>query len=125
MIVFTLVACQEEKETYKIGVSQCSDDLWRETMNKELMFAASLHSNIAIKIRNVSDDTEAQIEDIKYFINNKVDLLVVSPNEAKGLSQITQTAYQMGIHVILVDRKIETEDYTTYIGADNYLIGKK
>lgn len=125
MIVFTLVACQEEKETYKIGVSQCSDDLWRETMNKELMFAASLHSNIAIEIRNVSDDTEAQIEDIKYFINNKVDLLVVSPNEAKGLSQIIQTAYQMGIHVILVDRKIETEDYTTYIGADNYLIGKK
>ena len=119
-------SCQKSKKTkFVIGVSQCSDDLWRTTMNQELIRETSFHPDIDIEIKTVKDDTELQIKDIEYFINKKVDLLVVSPNEAKAITPIIRKAYLSDIPVILVDRKIETNDYTAYVGADNFQIGKE
>ena len=40
------------------------------------------------------------------------------------MTPIVEEAYQKGIPVILVDRKILSDKYTAYIGADNYEIGR-
>ncbi|MDL2214920.1 substrate-binding domain-containing protein [Dysgonomonas sp. OttesenSCG-928-M03] len=126
LILSLLCSCnREEKSKYIIGVSQCSDDLWRRTMNNEILLEASINQNIEVDIKTVKDDTQQQIRDIEELIKNGVDLLVVSPNESTAITSVVQKAYNMGIPVILVDRKIDTEDYTAYIGADNYQIGKE
>lgn len=125
MPVFLLSCKTEDKNTYVIGVSQCSDDLWRQTMNKEMIQEASFYPNMEIKIKTVKDDTRQQILDIESLIEEKVDLLVISPNESKAVTPIVQKAYKAGIPVILVDRKIDTDDYTAFVGADNYQIGKE
>ncbi|MFV0539420.1 MAG: substrate-binding domain-containing protein, partial [Dysgonomonas sp.] len=83
------------------------------------------HKDANIIIRSVRDDTQKQIEDIEWLIGQSVDLLIISPNESKALTPVIQRAYKNGIPVILVDRKIDTEDYTAYVGADNYQIGKE
>ncbi|MDP4272510.1 MAG: substrate-binding domain-containing protein, partial [Bacteroidota bacterium] len=54
----------------------------------------------------------------------KVDLLIISPNESKPITSIAQKAFKQGIPTILIDRKIDSDDYTTFIGSDNYAIGK-
>jgi signal transduction histidine kinase/DNA-binding response OmpR family regulator len=113
------------KSGYVIGVSQCSDDLWRQTMNNEMLREASFNKDISLKIKTVKDDTKQQIKDIESLIDAKVDLLIISPNESTAMTPIVQKAYKAGIPVILVDRKIDTDDYTAYIGADNYQIGKE
>lgn len=115
----------EDKNKPVIGVSQCSDDLWRQTMNKEMQQEASFYQNMEVKIKTVKDDTEQQIRDIESLIEDKVDLLVISPNESKAVTPVVQKAYRAGIPVILVDRKIDTDDYTAFVGADNYQIGKE
>lgn len=121
-----LNSCQQRKKAkFIIGVSQCSDDLWRTTMNQELVRETSFHPYIDIEIKTVKDNTELQIKDIEEFINRGVDLLVISPNEAKAITPIIRKAYLSGIPIILVDRKIETGDYTAYVGADNFQIGKE
>ncbi|NDV78035.1 substrate-binding domain-containing protein [Dysgonomonas sp. 511] len=120
------LSCKQDKNIrYTIGVSQCSDDLWRETMNNEMQREIGFHKDANIIIRSVKDDTQKQIEDIEWLIGQNVDLLVISPNESKALTPVIQRAYKSGIPVILVDRKIDTEDYTAYVGADNYQIGKE
>ncbi len=126
LIVSLLCSCnKEEKGKYTVGVSQCSDDLWRETMNNEILLEASINQNIEVDIRTVKDDTRQQIKDIEELIEKGIDLLVVSPNESTAITPVVQKAYNKGIPVILVDRKIDTEDYSAYIGADNYQIGKE
>ncbi|HML66013.1 MAG TPA: substrate-binding domain-containing protein [Dysgonomonas sp.] len=121
-----LFSCQKSKKAkFVIGVSQCSDDLWRTRMNQELIRETSFHPHIEIEIKTVKDNTEEQIKDIESFINQGVDLLVISPNEAKAITPIIKKAYLSGIPIILVDRKIETNDYTAYVGADNFQIGKE
>ncbi|WP_255491508.1 substrate-binding domain-containing protein, partial [Dysgonomonas sp. ZJ279] len=122
----TMFSCNtNEKARYIIGVSQCSDDLWRQTMNNEMLLEASIYQNIDVEIKTVKDDTQQQIKDIESLIDNEVDLLIISPNESTAITPVIQKAFKAGIPVILVDRKIETEDYTAYMGADNYQIGKE
>lgn len=126
ILLFIFLSCKQNKDArYTIGVSQCSDDLWRETMNNEMQREIGFYKDANIIIRSVKDDTKKQKEDIEWLIEQNVDLLVISPNESKALTPVIQQAYRSGIPVILVDRKIETEDYTAYVGADNYQIGKE
>ena len=125
--LFACLSCQRERNPrYVIGVSQCSEDLWRQTMNGELKREVALYqANTELLIRSVKDDTPKQIADIEWFIEQKVDVLVVSPNESEACTPVIEKAYQQGIPVILVDRKIATESYTAYVGANNYQIGKE
>lgn len=126
-LLYSCFSCKgrDGKEKVVIGVSQCSDDLWRQRMNTEMLLEASSYENMELVIKTVKDDTRKQIKDIEELINQKVDLLVISPNESTAITPIIQKAYQSGIPVILVDRRIDTEDYTAYVGADNYLIGQE
>ena len=121
--LFASISCTVKSEPYIIGVSQCSEDLWRETVNNEMLREASLYEDVAIEIRSVRDDSQKQIEDIEYFIRKKVDVLVVSPNESSELTEVITKAYQAGIPVILLDRKIDNDQYTAYVGGDNRQIG--
>ena len=124
VILFSVAACRLDKE-YVIGVSQCSEDLWRDEINKELRMEAMLRQDITLIIKSVKDDSGQQIEDIKELVAEGVDLLVVSPNESSALTPVISEVYKSGIPVILFDRKIQTDDYTAFIGANNYRLARR
>lgn len=119
----SLLSCGDERPRYVIGVSQCSDDEWRHQQNTEIMREAGFYKDLAVVIRTAKDDSRQQIDDIRRFIHDGVNLLVVSPNEAEPITPVVEEAYDKGIPVIVVDRKILSDKYTAYIGADNYGIG--
>jgi ABC-type sugar transport system substrate-binding protein len=108
---------------YNIGVSQCSSDDWRNKMNKEMHREAMLSHEVAIEIRSAGDNNQIQCDDIRYFIDKGVDLLVVSPNEADAVTPAVEEAFDAGIPVIVVDRNVNGEKYTAFIGADNEQVG--
>ena len=123
--LFGLAAsCTRHEPRFRIGVSQCSDDEWRHQMNNEMLREALFYDEVEIDIRTVKDDNTRQIEDIRNFIEEGVDLLVIAPNEAAPITPVVEEAYDRGIPVIVFDRKILSDKYTAYIGADNYEIGK-
>lgn len=125
--VTLVISCQQEKAKHEfiIGVSQCSDDAWRRTMNNDMLREASFYSNVHLTIKTAYDNNEKQIQDIQSFIDKKVDALIVAPNEAQPITPVVEKAYKAGIPVILVDRKIVSNNYTAFVGADNFLIGKE
>lgn len=123
LVLPLLAACAKEADRYVIGVSQCSVDAWREVANNEILQEASFYNNITVNIRSVHDDSEQQIKDIEEFIDEKVDLLVISPNESTTLTPVVEKAFRSGIPVILYDRKIDSDQYTAFIGGDNRQIG--
>ena len=85
---------------------------------------ALFYDGVEVDIRTVKDDNAQQIEDIRNFIQEGVDLLVVAPNEAAPITPVVEEAFDRGIPVIVFDRKILSDKYTAYIGADNYELGK-
>lgn len=119
------IACNRKKPEYIIGVSQCSNDEWRVQMNKEILREALFYPEVKVDIRQAQDDNQRQINDIKEFIHQKVSLIIVAPNEAGAIAPVLEEAYEAGIPVVLVDRKIHSDKYTAYVGADNYEVGKR
>lgn len=113
-----------EQERFLIGISQCSDDNWRRKMNEELQREAAINHCVELEIRSANDNDQTQIDDIDYFIRQKVDLIIVAPNTTKAISPAIKRALDSHIPIILVDRSIDSEDPTAYIGANNFEIGE-
>lgn len=116
-------SCASEQTKYHIGFSQCSDDEWRQQLNGEFLREMLFHPEAEVEILSADDNSAKQIADIERFINQKVDALIVAPNEAGAITPVVEKAFDAGIPVILVDRKISSSKYTAYVGADNYEIG--
>lgn len=123
IIMSVAVGCTEHK-TYRIGVSQCSDDDWRAKMNREISSEIMFHPEATVEIRSGDDSNEKQIADIRYFIENDFDIIIAAPNEADAITPIIKEAYDRGIPVIIFDRSINSDDYTAFQGADNAGLGK-
>ena len=121
--VLTLLACSRKPEVFTIGVSQCSVDAWREAANNEIGQEALFYNNLNLVFKSVRDDSQQQIADIEQFIEDGVDLLIISPNESSALSPVVEKAYDAGIPVVLFDRKVDSDKYTAFIGGDNRQIG--
>ena len=123
ILCFVLCACGQRKPHYVIGVSQCSDDIWRDKMNGELRIATYAHDNVELKFASANDNVSRQIEQIDRFADMGVDLLIVSPVQGE-VSKAIDRAYDKGIPVIVFDRRTPSNKYTAYIGADNEEMGR-
>ena len=115
----------QDKKEFVIGMSQCNlGEPWRVAMNDQIKMAAEKHPEFKIIYADAAQDNSKQIADIQNFIQQKVDLIITSPNEATPLTNVVKEAYDAGIPVILLDRKIDGDSYTQFIGADNVDMGR-
>lgn len=94
-------------------------------MNDEIKREALFYPGLKIDIKTVKDNNQDQIKDIEEFITKGVDLIIVSPNEAEAITPVIEKAYESGIPIVLVDRKISSDKYTAFVGGNNYLMGKQ
>ena len=123
-IIVLLTGCAQQPRKYVIGVSQCSEDVWRDKLNDELKMGEYLNDSLIVKLASSNDDNVLQNKQVNQFIDEGVDLLIVSPNQLSAISKSVERAYDKGIPVILYDRKTNSDKYTAFIGCDNYTIGK-
>ncbi|MBA3714487.1 MAG: substrate-binding domain-containing protein [Pyrinomonadaceae bacterium] len=121
-------ACQRgggQGDKFVIGFSQANKaEPWRTWMDSTLMKEAAKHPQLEIAYADAQQDNSKQVADVENFLRQRVDLLIISPNEAKPLTGIVKRVYDSGIPVIVLDRSIEGDSYTTFIGADNREIGR-
>ena len=112
------------QKKFLIGFSQCnSAETWREMMNKEMQAEIAKHSEMELIISDAQQDNSKQVADVENFMVKEIDLLIISPNEAQPLTAVVEQAYKQNVPVIVLDRKILSDNYTVFIGADNYKIG--
>lgn len=119
-----LAGCNRNTKKYVIGVSQCSEDIWRDKLNDELLMETYQHKDVELLFASAKDNDKLQTEQIEKFIQRGVDLLIISPNQMHSITPVIDKAYDKGIPVILFDRKTDSQKYTAFIGADNVKVGK-
>jgi ABC-type sugar transport system substrate-binding protein len=128
VLALAITSCKntaQKDASYTIGFSQCvGSDLWRKTMLEEMRMELSLHPNTNFLYEDADNNSDKQIKQVKKMLDEGIDLLIISPNEARPLTPIVEEAYHKGIPVIVIDRKTTSDAYTAYVGADNYQIGK-
>lgn len=123
LLLLVFVSCSDRRTV--IGVSQCSDDLWRQKVNREIKIGQYQYKNVDVVFASADNNGQRQARQIDSLVKTKVDLLVVAPSDVKTVAPAIERAYRAGIPVILYDRMIESTHYTAYIGTDNVAIGKE
>ena len=124
VLLFFLTGCSTHQKQYRIGVSQCLDDAWRQKMNNEMERELLLYPDMTLSHRIAYGSNELQCAQIDSFIAEHVDLLIVSPNEAEAVKPAVTRAYRAGIPVIVADRRVPGDEWSAFIGGDNYLVGQ-
>lgn len=136
-MILWLVACTstppamttvQSTRTFRIGVSQTTTaaiDPWRQVMHDQIQAAAARYPQLSLIFTDAQLDTSQQIADVEALLQQSIDLLIISPNEALPLTQVVTNVYNRGIPVIVLDRKIVGSAYTLWIGADNKAIGNR
>src|SRR5690606_33650473 len=127
VILLCCHACQPSGNNtqFTIAFSQCiGDDAWRETMLDEMKRELSFYPDIEFIYRDAGGDNQKQIQQIKEILEQDIDLLIVSPNEAEPLTPIVDSVFQKNIPGMVTDRKTSSGLYNAYVGADNLAIGK-
>lgn len=125
VLCMLLSSCNASEEpTFVIGVSQCSQDIWRDKLNRELQVGAYFHEGVELRFASADDSDERQVEQIDRFVAEGIDLLIVAPNQVATVTPAIDRAFDKGIPVIVFDRKTNSQKYTAYIGADNREMGR-
>lgn len=125
-ILSLTISCKREGEKkFVVGVSHSSiNDSWRKAMVLDMQVKASEYPGLTLQIKDAGEDNDTQIKQIREFIKQRVDLVIISANESEPVTTAAVEAFRVGIPTIIIDRKIYSEEYTTFIGADNYEIGR-
>ena len=124
ILLIALTSCSQSRKEYKIGVSQCSEDIWREKQNAELRMGAYLQGDVELRFAAAYDSDERQVQQIDSLVATGIDLLIVAPNQVATISPAIDRAYDKGIPVIVFERKTNSQKYTAFISADNYEMGR-
>ena len=125
-LFWLLAACQSaQHKPVRIGFSQRTmADNWRRTMLTSMQLELSFHPDIEFIVKDANGQSARQAAQIQELIDQQVDLLIVSPNEAQPITPVVEKAYHQGIPVIILDRRTASDAYTAYVGANNVEVGR-
>jgi ribose transport system substrate-binding protein len=139
-LIFALLGCNEDKggpasgpdpargtkdKPWVIGMSQCNEgEPWRAQMDRDIEAAIAKHDNLKLVLKDAQNDSQRQRAHVEELVAQKIDLLVISPKETQPLTKPVADAFDKGIPVIVLDRRVDGDKFTVFIGADNKKIGK-
>ena len=102
-----------------------SQDPWRKVFDATTKAEADKHgSEFSFEEQDASGDSKKQSDIIDTFLVKKPKVLLVSPNDT-AVTKSVEKAFDAGTSVILLDRAIEGDKFTCYIGGDNKEIGRQ
>lgn len=123
-LALLLTACTGQRPKYIIGVSQCSEDVWRDQQNREMKMETNFHEGVELRFAAALDNSERQIQQIDSLVKSGINLLIVAPNQRSSVSPAIDRAYDKGIPVIVFERKTDSQKFTAFVSADNYEMGR-
>ncbi len=114
----------EDEEMLQIGMSFDSFVIERWQRDRDVFVAAAKELGAEVNVQNANGEVEEQIAQIEYFIDRKVDVIVVISIDGEKLVSSVAKAKRAGIKVIAYDRPIKYADSDLYISFDNEAVGR-
>ena len=132
VIICTFASCgnteaqiqpEEDGGTIEIGFTFDSFIIERWERDRDVFVARAHELGAEVNVQNANGDVEAQISQIDYFIDKKVDAIVVVAVDCTALANVIAKAHRAGIKVISYDRLVSDANTDLYISFDNQKVG--
>lgn len=114
---------QEQEEKIQIGMIFDNFVMERWLRDRDVFVSAAKELGAEVNVQNANGSVEEQVELIDYFIQNKMDVIVIIPVDSKPLLSAVKRAQEEGIKVISYDRLIVGAEPDLYISFDNKKVG--
>ena len=111
-------------DTIEIGMSFDSFVIERWQRDRDVFVSTAKELGATVNVQNANGDVEKQIEQIEYFINKGVDVIVIICIDSESLRDTVEKAKDAGIKIIAYDRLVTNSNADLYITFDNYMVGK-
>ncbi len=95
------------------------DNDWRFAQASELADEFAKYPEIEFRLTNARGSTALQVEHVEQFTEQQVDVLIVSPRDGTVMTPAISRAYRAGIPIVLLTRRITTDDYTSFVGPND------
>jgi D-xylose transport system substrate-binding protein len=113
-----------ENKQIQIGFSMDSLLIERWQRDRDIFVSRAAELGAEVNLQNANGDVNKQIEQINYFIEKKVDAIVIVAVDCDALSEVISKARKAGIKVIAYDRLARKADVDLYISFDNEKVGE-
>lgn len=112
---------------YTIGFSNAGlGDSWRVVAQHVMQKSAAAHKDQIghLIITDAGHDDSKQVADIQDLVSRGVDLLIVSANSEQALDPAVARVMQQGIPVVMVDRRVASDNFVTFVTASDAISGR-
>lgn len=126
LLPFGAAANPPAKAKYVVAFAQdtMAND-WRAAQVRDIRNALAGHADIEFRFSDAGGDTARQVQDIENFAAQKVDVLITSPRDAELMREPIARVYRAGIPVILLSRRVNGEEFSHFVTADNRAIARQ
>lgn len=119
---------EEQEEAIQIGITFDSFIIERWQRDRDVFVSTAQELGAGVNVQNANGDMKEQIAQIDYFIQKKMDVIVVvmvaSEEDESGLIEAVRRAQKAGIPVVAYDRLILNAGVDLYISFDNVQVGR-
>lgn len=119
---------EDQTDTVRIGITFDSFIIERWQRDRDVFVSAAQELGAEVNVQNANGDMEEQVKQIDYFIQKKMDaiviVLVASDQDGSGVREAVGRAQRAGIPVIAYDRLVLDADVDLYISFDNVEVGR-
>ncbi len=113
----------KKKTKWVIGFSNASEtNTWRTALREAIQETVDKHQGVSLFITDANDSPSKQLADLEDLLAKGVNGLIVGAATTDVAGAILNQCESEGIPVVIVDRKISGDKYTTLVSADNYSI---
>ncbi len=120
----TVIKQTKKEEQLQIGMCFDSFVIERWQRDRDVFVSTAQELGAQVDVQNANGDYNKQKEQIQYFIDQEVDVLVIIPTNAEKISDIIKEAKKEGIKIVSYDRLLTNGDADLYISFDNEEVGR-
>ena len=113
-----------EKRKIKIGFSLGTLKEERWIKDRDILMAKARELGAEIIVQNANNDDQDQLKQVKYLLEQGIDVLIIVPNDYYKSADAVDLAKRQGIPVISYDRLVLNANVDLYITFDNVKVGK-
>ncbi|MBE5850077.1 MAG: sugar ABC transporter substrate-binding protein [Lachnospiraceae bacterium] len=115
---------EQKDDSIQIGLSIDSLLIERWSRERDLFVSKAQELGAEVNVQNANGEVEEQIKQIQYFIDKKMDVIVVIAIDDIALKDTVAAAKKEGIKVIAYDRPIRNANVDLYLSVDNEKVGE-
>ena len=95
---------------------------WRAAQMNEIREELAKHPNVKFLMADAGGSVAQNLLDIERMVSEGAQLLFLGPRNPNAVALVVSRLRKQGVHIVLLTRKLNNEDYDTFISPDDFQI---